>query len=195
MHWFLKFILGMKLYNFSDSSSVHDQEFFTVHTDIPSWSCPQAVSKPVWHIPLLCVQWEAPDDGQSNCSKHVEFHSKNELQKMVYLVGFVIRNIPMYLYVSLAVWFHWHKHCGRLDMTSCCKKTYCVLNCIRIDVSLVMKNQIINTLGTGKASTQRATSLECEMFFGQIRFPKSLDVPLLVLHNICDIFVLTAQWN
>jgi len=31
---------------------------------VPSWSCSQAVSKPVWHIPLLCVQWRTPDDGQ-----------------------------------------------------------------------------------------------------------------------------------
>jgi hypothetical protein len=38
---------------------------------VPSWSCSQAVSKPVWHIPLLCVQWKIPDDGQRNCPKHV----------------------------------------------------------------------------------------------------------------------------
>ena len=38
-----------------------------------SWSCSQAVSKPVWHIPLLCVQWKTLDDGQRNCPKHVEF--------------------------------------------------------------------------------------------------------------------------
>ena len=50
-----------------DSPSVHH---------VPSWSCSQAVSKPVWHIPLLCVQWRTPDDGWSNCPKHVEFHSK-----------------------------------------------------------------------------------------------------------------------
>jgi len=31
MHQFLKFIFGIKLY-VSDSSSVHRQEFFTVHT-------------------------------------------------------------------------------------------------------------------------------------------------------------------
>ena len=40
-------------------------------TAIPFWSCSQAVSKLVWHIPLLCVQWKAPDDGQRNCPKHV----------------------------------------------------------------------------------------------------------------------------
>jgi len=31
------------------------------------WSCSQAVSKPLWHKPLLCVQWKTPDDGQRNC--------------------------------------------------------------------------------------------------------------------------------
>jgi len=35
-------------------------------------SCSQAVSKPVWHIPLLCVQWKTPDDPQRNCPKHLE---------------------------------------------------------------------------------------------------------------------------
>ena len=42
-------------------------------TAVPSWSCSQAVSKPVWHTPLLCLQWKTPDDGQRNCPKHVEF--------------------------------------------------------------------------------------------------------------------------
>jgi hypothetical protein len=55
---------------------------------VPSWSCSQAVSKPVWHIPFLCVQWKTPDDGQRNCPKHAEFHSKNKFEKLVHLVGF-----------------------------------------------------------------------------------------------------------
>jgi hypothetical protein len=61
--------------------------------DGTSWSCLQAVSKPVWHTPLLCVQWKTPDDGQRNCLKHVEFHSKNKFEKLVHLVGFIIRNL------------------------------------------------------------------------------------------------------
>ena len=50
-------------------------------------------SKPVWHIPLLCVQWKTPDDGQRNCPKRVQFHSKNKFEKLVHLVGFLIRNL------------------------------------------------------------------------------------------------------
>ena len=54
------------------------------------WSCSQAVSKPVWHIPLLCVQWKTPDDVQRNCLKHVDTYSKNKFEKFVHLVGFII---------------------------------------------------------------------------------------------------------
>jgi len=90
----------------SDSSSVHHQEFFTVHTAMVCviqvcWQLASrirmgrssilillaAVSKPVWHIPLLCVQWKTPDDGQRNCPKFVEFHSENKFEKLVHLVG------------------------------------------------------------------------------------------------------------
>ena len=80
----------------SDSSSVHRQEFSTVHTEINTGyadCCSQDVSKPVWHMPLLCAQWKIPDDGQRNCPKHVEFHSKNKFEKLVHLVGFIIRNL------------------------------------------------------------------------------------------------------
>ena len=48
-------------------------------TCILPWSCSQAVSKSVWHIPPLCVQWKTPDDGQRNSPKHVEFYYENAL--------------------------------------------------------------------------------------------------------------------
>jgi MFS-type transporter involved in bile tolerance (Atg22 family) len=60
-------------------------------TAAPSWFCLQAVKKLVWHIPLLCVQWKTPDDVQRNCPKHVEFHSKNKFEKLMHLVGLIIR--------------------------------------------------------------------------------------------------------
>ena len=51
-----------------------------------------AGSKPVWHIPLLCVQWKTPDDGHGNWPKHLEFHSKHKSDKLVHLVGFIVGN-------------------------------------------------------------------------------------------------------
>ena len=32
-----------------------------------------------------------PDDGQKTCPKHAEFYSRNKLEKLVHLVGFIIR--------------------------------------------------------------------------------------------------------
>ena len=55
-----------------------------------------------WHIPLLCVQWKTPDDGQWNCTKHVEFYSKNKFEKLVHLVRFIIR---IYIYIYIYIFF------------------------------------------------------------------------------------------
>ena len=40
---------------------------------------------------LLCVQCYTPDDGQRYCPKHVEFYSKNKFEKLVNLVGVIIK--------------------------------------------------------------------------------------------------------
>jgi len=40
---------------------------------------------------VLCVQRKAPDDGQKNCLKLVEFNPKNKFEKSVNFVGFIIR--------------------------------------------------------------------------------------------------------
>jgi len=55
------------------------------------WFRPDPARKLSAHIPLLCVQWKTPDDGQRNGPKHVEFYSKNKFEKLVHLVGLVIR--------------------------------------------------------------------------------------------------------
>jgi len=80
-------------YRFADSlrAGSGQNQFRPDPSLVPSWSYSQAVSKPVWHIPLLCVQWKALDDGQRNCPKYVEFYSKNKFEKLVHLVGFIVR--------------------------------------------------------------------------------------------------------
>jgi len=51
------------------------------------------LSANLYNICHCCVYSEKnPDDGQRNCPKHVEFYSKNEFEKLVHLVGFIIRN-------------------------------------------------------------------------------------------------------
>jgi hypothetical protein len=63
------------------SFSLHTQQWYMSYSFVDSFragsgSRSEAVYKPVWHIPLLCVQRKTPDDGQRNCPKHVQFHSK-----------------------------------------------------------------------------------------------------------------------
>jgi hypothetical protein len=76
---------------------------------VPSWSCSQVVSKPVWHIPLPCVRWKTHDDGQRNCPKHVEFHSRNKFEKLVHLFGFITRNLTRrtLTWTSVLSWWSW----------------------------------------------------------------------------------------
>jgi len=74
-----------------NSSSYRFTDSLRAESTIPSWFCSQAVSRPVWHTSMLCVQWKTPDDGQRNCRKYVEFYSKNKFEKLVRLVGFIIR--------------------------------------------------------------------------------------------------------
>ena len=82
------------------SFSVYTQQWYMSHTFAYS---SQAVSKCIWHIPLLCVQWKTPDDGQRNCPKHVEFYSKNKFEKLVHLVGFIIRVLTFIYFL-----YTWH---------------------------------------------------------------------------------------
>jgi len=36
---------------------------------------------------------KTPDDGQRNCPKHADFHSENKFEKLVHLVGFIVRKV------------------------------------------------------------------------------------------------------
>ena len=98
-----------KTLHVSDSISVHHQESSTVHTAIgichkgyadsllagsgctiliPFTSCQHNLYDIYL---LLCVQCQTPNDGQRYCPKHVEFYSKNKFEKLMHLVGFIIR--------------------------------------------------------------------------------------------------------
>jgi hypothetical protein len=60
-------------------------------TAVISWFCSQDVSKPVWLIPLLCTVknfWWLTEELPEIC----RVPSKNKFEKLVYVVGFIIRN-------------------------------------------------------------------------------------------------------
>jgi hypothetical protein len=88
----------------------------------------QAVSKPVWHIPLLCAQWRTPDDGQRDCPKHVQFHSKMKtFEKLVHLVGSIIRkkdsnNSKCFMLLQLNIGKHYNR--ARHQSVPVCTSVY-----------------------------------------------------------------------
>jgi len=55
---------------------------------------PDPAHKPsanLYDIHHCCVYSDkTPDDGQSNCPKRVDFYSKNEFEKIVHLVSFIM---------------------------------------------------------------------------------------------------------
>jgi len=91
----------------SDSSSVHLQEFIhctlsngICHTGlytafeqdaVSSWSCSKAVYKPVWHIPLLSVQWINAWWWTYELSETCRVSWQNKFVKLVHLVGFITK--------------------------------------------------------------------------------------------------------
>jgi len=66
---------------------------------------------------------QIPDDGQRNCPKHVEFYSKNKFEKLVHLVGFIIRiyhdarSPECRIGIKFFVCTHWNIHKQNCIMT------------------------------------------------------------------------------
>jgi len=94
MHSFLKFIFGIKFYMFR---TVPLSIIRVQHCTHSNGTChkrlltARKLSANLYDIPLLCLEWKTPDNGQRNSLKHVEFYFKNKFEKLVYLVGFIIR--------------------------------------------------------------------------------------------------------
>ena len=74
----------MKLYMFQ-AVSMSISSSFSLYTQQWYMSYRFAHTGPLW------VQWKTADDEQRNCPKHVEFYSDYKFEKLVDLVGFIIR--------------------------------------------------------------------------------------------------------
>jgi len=92
MHSFLKFIFGIKIYMFRTVPLSIIRSFHCTrrngicHTGLLT-ACEQDQDGAI----AVCTVKKTPNDGQRNCPKHVEFYSKNKFEKLVHLVGFIIR--------------------------------------------------------------------------------------------------------
>jgi hypothetical protein len=74
MRRFLKFIFEIELYMFQTG-------FLSITRCIILYVV----------YPLLCLQYLTPYDGQKSCPCHVESYSKNKFEKLVHLVGSIIK--------------------------------------------------------------------------------------------------------
>jgi len=95
----------------SDSSSIHHEEFIhstfsngICHTSlldsfqavlgwVPAWSCLKAINRPVWHIPLLSVQWINSWWWTEELSERCRVSCQNKFVKLAYLVCFIIKKL------------------------------------------------------------------------------------------------------
>jgi hypothetical protein len=67
-------------------------DFFVIKpTAVPSWSCSKAVYKPVWHIPLLSVQWINSWWWTDELSKTRRVSRQNKFVKSVHIVGLITK--------------------------------------------------------------------------------------------------------
>ena len=100
--------------------SLYTQQWYTSYRfvdssrAVPSWSCSKAVYKPVWHIPLLSVQWINSWWRTEQLSETCRVSCQNKFVKLVHLVGFIVRkfftmhghmnvktrNTPIYLFIT-----------------------------------------------------------------------------------------------
>jgi len=108
-----------KILHVSDSSSLHRQEFFTVHTAVvyviqlasrirtfrpdPARKLSTNLYAHNCMVYHCCVYSEKKTygDGQRNCPENVEFYSKNKFEKLVHIVGFIIRRTQVTLCMKI----------------------------------------------------------------------------------------------
>jgi len=88
MHQFLRFIFGIKFYMFR-TVPLSIIRSFSLYTQ--QWCMSYSLRADLYDIYHCCVYSEKTDGGQRNCPKHVEFYSRNKFEKLVHLVGFIIR--------------------------------------------------------------------------------------------------------
>ena len=70
---------------------LHTRQSAIQNNNYQSWSCSKAVYKPVWHIPLLSVQWISSWWWTDELSETCRVSWQNKFVKLVHLVGSIIK--------------------------------------------------------------------------------------------------------
>ena len=75
---------------------LHTRQSAIQNNKYQSWSCSKALYKPVWHMPLLSVQWINSWWWTEELSETCRVSCQNKFVKLVHLVGF-ITNMPYFV--------------------------------------------------------------------------------------------------
>ena len=113
----------MKLYMFRTVRLSIIRSLFTVHSAMvyviqicrqllsrSICSCSKAVYKPVWHIPLLSVQWINSWWWTDELSETCTASWQNKFVKLVQLVGFITKKFDNFVYICKYVCHYWSLH-------------------------------------------------------------------------------------
>ena len=110
----------MKLYMFRTVRRSIIRSLFTVHSAMVyaiqvcrqlssrTWSCSKAVYKPVWHVPLLSVQWINSWWWTDELCETCRVSWQNKFVKLVHLVGFITKKSEIWPDSSKKLWDHIH---------------------------------------------------------------------------------------
>jgi hypothetical protein len=98
---------------------------------VQSWSCSKAVYKPVWHTPLLSVQWINSWWWTEKLSKTCRISWQNKFVKLVHLVGFIIKK---------CVTMHGHTNVKLQCILTVLRKNSLVRSTLKLVPFLVMRN-------------------------------------------------------
>jgi len=82
---------------------LHTRQSAIQNKKYQSWSCSKAVYKPVWHIPLLSVQWMNSWWWTEELPETCRVSWQNKFVKLVHLVDFIIKKF--YVICSLSILF------------------------------------------------------------------------------------------
>ena len=111
---------------------------------VPSWSWSKAIYKPVWHIPLLSVQWINSWWWAEQLSETCRVSCQNKFVKLMHLVGFIIKKCDTLIHVINSG--NWWQENSALDMKKSNGGTICRRNLFKDRVDWKPQRNLVDTL-------------------------------------------------
>ena len=99
---------------------LYKQQWYMSYRFADSLLLARKLSANLYDIYHCCMySKKTPDDGKRNCPKHAEFHSKNKFEKLVHLVGFIIRIVVMKILRGKTAFHYTTLSCAQTEPVRC----------------------------------------------------------------------------